>query len=247
MTALPVRPDAYGEAFAEVYDEWYADVTDAEATAEFVAARAAGGPVIELGVGTGRLAAPLVHRGVPVIGVDASASMLAWSATLGLGQRLLLVQADMAGLPLRPRATVALIAFNTLFNLTTAAGQQQVFDQLQQVLTPDGLVIVEALDLDGLRDAPPTSIGVHSVHPDGLTVVGTAIDAPRQHLRGRHVEVSDRGINIRSWFLRWATRQEIDGFAARAGFELIERYGDWDQRRSDVDDDLHISVYRAQQ
>lgn len=245
MTTPPVRPDAYGEAFADVYDEWYSDVTDAEATADFVAARATTGPVIELGVGTGRLAIPLVHRGLPVIGVDASASMLARCAQRRLGHRLLLVRADMTRLPLRPKATVALIAFNTLFNVTTAAGQQQVFDQLRQVLTPDGLVIVEAVDLNGLADAPPTSIGVRSVRHNGLTVVGTALDAPRQQLGGRHIDVSDSGIDIRSWFLRWATRPEIDGFASRAGFELIERYGNWDQRPSADSDDRHISVYRA--
>ncbi|MCP3989790.1 MAG: class I SAM-dependent methyltransferase, partial [Actinomycetia bacterium] len=69
-------PGAYGEAFADVYDEWYQDVTDAQETARFVAERCPTGLVVEIGVGTGRLATPLLDRGLTVIGVDASVSML---------------------------------------------------------------------------------------------------------------------------------------------------------------------------
>ena len=240
-----VGADAYGEAFAAVYDDWYTKVTDAEATAEFVASRAGSGPVIELGVGTGRLAAPLLDRGLPVIGIDASSSMLARCAAKDLGPSLHLVRADMTRLPLRPRASAALIAFNTLFNVTTAAGQQQVFHQLRRALAPDGIVIVEALDLGGLDDGPATSIGVRERRPDGLTIVGTAIDMAGQRLRGRHVDIDAHGIAIRSWELRWASPAEIDGLATAAGFELTDRFGDWDEQPRQPDDDRHISVYRA--
>ena len=73
------EPQAYGEAMAEVYDDWYADISDADATVAAVVelVRAAGGgPVLELGVGTGRLALPLAAAGLDVTGIDVSAAML---------------------------------------------------------------------------------------------------------------------------------------------------------------------------
>ena len=148
------RPDGYGESFAEVYDEWYGKITDEIATAKFVAERCNELPVLELGVGTGRLAEPLCRAGVSVVGIDASAAMLARCAARGLGLSLSLIQADMAALAVRGRFGAALIAFNTLFNLPSAAEQQLLFTQVHSLLDPDGVLIVEALDPAGLTDAP---------------------------------------------------------------------------------------------
>ena len=57
------HPRTYGEAFADVYDEWYSDVTDTAACVAAVARLAGGGPVLEMGAGTGRLALPLAAAG----------------------------------------------------------------------------------------------------------------------------------------------------------------------------------------
>ena len=68
---------SYGDGFADVYDEWYADVTDVDATVRRMTALAgAGGSVLELGVGTGRLAVPMAAAGLRVVGVDSSQPML---------------------------------------------------------------------------------------------------------------------------------------------------------------------------
>ena len=64
-------PSAYGRHAADVYDEAYAHL-DPAAAVERLAALAGGGPVCEFGVGTGRLALPLVARGVPVSGIEGS-------------------------------------------------------------------------------------------------------------------------------------------------------------------------------
>ena len=74
-----LEPSAYGEAMADVYDDWYAEVSDVEGTVARIAELAAGGPVLELGIGTGRLALPLAAAGVEVHGIDASPAMAAAS------------------------------------------------------------------------------------------------------------------------------------------------------------------------
>src|SRR5918911_1450090 len=71
-----LEPSAYGDAFADVYDDWYAGISDLEGTVDTVRRLAGGGPVLEIGVGTGRLAVPLVEAGVEVHGVDASEAMV---------------------------------------------------------------------------------------------------------------------------------------------------------------------------
>ena len=68
---------SYGDGFADVYDEWYQGISDVDATVRFLHALAGdGGRVLELAVGTGRLAIPLAATGTSVVGVDASQAML---------------------------------------------------------------------------------------------------------------------------------------------------------------------------
>ena len=102
---------SYGDGFADVYDDWYADVTDVAATVELVAGLASesaggrdGAPrVLELGVGTGRLAFPLAAAGVEVVGVDTSDEMLAVfeqrrvAASAEVAERTRALRGDMTG------------------------------------------------------------------------------------------------------------------------------------------------------
>src|SRR5688572_1528720 len=94
---------SYGRGFADVYDDWYADVSDVEATVEAVdrlASAVDGSPrrVLELGVGTGRLAIPLALRGCAVTGVDASPEMLEQLRRKPDGDRVHTVLVDMAAI-----------------------------------------------------------------------------------------------------------------------------------------------------
>jgi SAM-dependent methyltransferase len=245
-------PATYGRSFADVYDAWYEGVTDAEATAGFVAARAGGRPVLELGVGTGRLARPMRDRGSDVVGVDASAAMLRRTiehdrrAPAGERRRgrADLILADMAALPLRARYGAVLIGFNTLFNLGTAAGQRQVLAQLPALLAPGGVVIVEADDLELLASGAQRSIGVRERTRGGVVVVAASVDPAAQVIAGQHVELTGAGVRFRPWLLRWATPREIDRFAAEAGLRLVERHGGWDERAYTAGHG-HVSVFAA--
>lgn len=238
------RPDTYGESFAEVYDEWYQGVSDAEAVAGFVAARAGAGPVLELGVGTGRLAAPLLARGCAVVGLDASAAMLARCRGLE-GSGLRLVRADMAALPFRGPVGAVLIGFNTLFNLAHAEAQRSLFAQVAAVLGPGGVLVVEANQTDALAGGPKRWIGRSTLAAGAVTVVATELDREGQVIVGQHVEVGPGGVRFRPWRLRWATTDQIDGFARAAGLVLAERHGGWSGEAWDPEGDTHVSVYHG--
>ena len=245
----PVDHDAvaaaqtYGRSFADVYDDWYGGVTDAEATARFVAARRGSGPVLELGVGTGRLARPLLALGLPVFGVDVSAEMLAGCVDRRRGV-VPVVQADMSELPFRGPFGAVLLGFNTLFNLPSAAAQRSLFTGLRPCCAGDAVVIVETTVPGALSGGPPRSVAASRYHDDGITVVATNLDAAGQTILGQHLEIRSDGLRRRPWFLRWARPDEIDRYALDAGFRLAERYADFELAPYDERSEGQICVYR---
>ena len=70
-------PETYGDRIAAVYDDFYGFPGETDVLVEGLAALAGPGPILELGIGTGRVALPLVARGLDVHGVDASEEMMA--------------------------------------------------------------------------------------------------------------------------------------------------------------------------
>ncbi|MFV2039659.1 MAG: class I SAM-dependent methyltransferase, partial [Acidimicrobiales bacterium] len=93
------HPGSYGDTFAEVYDAWYHDISDVAANVATVLEVAAGGRVLELGVGTGRIAIPLSLAGAHVVGIDASQAMLKLCRAKPGSEDVSLVCADMAETP----------------------------------------------------------------------------------------------------------------------------------------------------
>lgn len=236
------RADAYGRSFADVYDSWYHDVSDASATAAFVAARC-DGPVLELGVGSGRLARPLAEMGLSVIGLDGSTEMLDQCRSEADGIHL--VRADMRALPFHGSIGAALIAFNTVFNLASEQQQLQLLKSLRPLVDDGGVVIIEALDVSPLLVGPERSIGVRDRSDDRIVVTATAIDKTEQVVTGQHLEIDDRSIAVRPWRLRWLTPDQLDGLASAAGLVLAERYRSWNEEPFGPGADTHVSVYVA--
>lgn len=234
-------PSTYGDGFADVYNDWYGTITDAQATAAFVAACRADGPVLELGVGSGRLVPALESAGCTVIGLDASLSMLTQCPPA-----LATIQADLAALPLRPQpfAGAAVCAFNTLFNLPTAQAQLSLLQQVGSALVSGGALVIEAITGAALADGPPQSVGVSRMTASDLVLSATLLDTKEQTIQGQHVEITEAGVKMRPWLLRWTTPEQLDQLAALAGLALAERVADWDRSEFTADSDKHISVYR---
>src|SRR5262245_48180964 len=101
----------YGEGYADVYDDWYPLPEDTEATVARLVGLAGTRPVLELGVGTGRVAIPLAAEGVEVWGVDASAAMLERLRTKPGGTAVHAVQTDMETIALPADAPRFSLAF----------------------------------------------------------------------------------------------------------------------------------------
>lgn len=237
-------PETYGESFADVYDDWYDEVSDVEATVAGVVALANGGPVLELGVGTGRLAIPLAATGLEVVGIDASAAMLGRLATKPGGDRVQSIRADMATPPVRPgHFTVAFAAFNTWFNLVDEAAQDRAAASLATALRPGGCVAVEGFvpPVDGMTDG---GVSVRDVTTDRAVLTVSQHDHAAQRIRGQHVDISAAGIVMRPWMLHYRTPQQLDTLFGSHGFVLERRSASWDGTPFDDRSDSHVSVYR---
>ncbi len=240
----------YGDRFADVYDDWYGEITDADACAEAVAslARRTGGStptVVELGVGTGRLAFPLADQGLRVVGIDASEAMLERLRGKPGADRITLHCADlgaMAALDLAP-VGVALLAFNTLFNLTTEDAQLACLRRCAEWLDQGGSVVIEAFvpaaDLASTgRRLEPTRISADEV----VLTVSEVLDDGHTVL-GQHIHVSNAGITLRPWNLRMLDPDALDALCAQAGLTLTDRWSDWDGTAFGTGHDRHVSVY----
>ncbi len=240
-----IPAEAYGEAFADVYDEWYHDVSDVAATVAFLdALRSGRDELLELGVGTGRLALPLAEAGFAVTGVDASVSMLDRLRLADPHGAVSVVRGDMVDdLPPGP-FHIALIAFNTLFNLLTPARQQQLFTAVAERLRPDGRFVVEAFVPDTEHYAGER-VDVRSMEPGRVVLSVSRHDNDTQRADGQFVELTDGApVKLRPWSIRWATPTQLDDMATRAGLSLDQRFADMRGAQFDDDSAAHVSIYR---
>lgn len=241
------RATTYGESFADVYDEWYPDVSDAAGTVDLVRDLASGlpGRVVEMGVGTGRLAIPLAEAGLPVVGLDVSAPMLARLAAKPGSAKLVWALGDMAAPPLRDgTAAVVLVAYNTLFNLTTEAQQRAALREAARLLVPGGRLVVEAFVPPAPDEGPSGDVSVRTVDADRVVLVAAERDAAAQTITGQHVELSGAGVRMRPWKVRYLYVDQLDGLAAGAGLALEARYAGWDRSPFGEAGTHHVSVYR---
>jgi SAM-dependent methyltransferase len=237
---------SYGDGFADVYDEWYADVTDVDATVRRMTALAgAGGSVLELGVGTGRLAVPMAAAGLRVVGVDSSQPMLDRLTARDPAGTVTVIRGDMVDdLPEGP-FDAALVAYNTIFNILDGDGQQRCFDAVAARLRPGSTFVVEAFVPDADRPPGSTSdVSVRSLAADHVVLSVSVDDPEHQRAEGQFVQFTESGgVRLRPWSIRWSTPDQLDAMAERAGLVLRERTADMAGAPFTHDSEQHVSIY----
>ncbi|MDP9233472.1 MAG: class I SAM-dependent methyltransferase, partial [Actinomycetota bacterium] len=144
---------SFDEDAAAIYDD--TPRGDELETVAFLERLAGGGPVLELAIGTGRIALPLAAGGLRVDGIDLSEAMVARLRAKPGGDQIAVTLGDFAEVPVKGSYPLIFVVFNTLFNLLTQEDQIRCFRNVAAHLTADGSFLVEAAvpaDLYRLRD-----------------------------------------------------------------------------------------------
>ncbi|MCI0545889.1 MAG: class I SAM-dependent methyltransferase [Candidatus Rokubacteria bacterium] len=232
----------YGERIAGVYDAWPTVPANAEAVVARLAALAGRGPVLELGIGTGRIALPLAARGLAVHGIDASPAMVAELRAKPGGDRIPVTMGDFGEVPAPGRFTLIFVVFNTFFGLPTQEAQVRCFASVSEHLTDDGVFVLEAFVPDVARFDRGQRLGVTHLGAD-LTLEASLHDPVAQRVRSRQVVLSEAGTRIYPVEIRYAWPAELDLMARLAGLELRERWAGWDRTPFTAASATHVSLY----
>ncbi len=213
---------------------------------ELATAAASGAParVLELAVGTGRLAIALAarHR---VTGLDVSTAMLARLAAADPAGTVTTVRGDMANAADYPPGPfdLVLVADNSLFMLAEPGEQAACFEAVASVLAPGGAFVVEAFVP---REPPPagSEVSVRSMAVDRLVLSVSSADAQTQQVDGQFVELTDgQPVRLRPWRIRYSTPAQLDAMAANAGLRCAARYEDAARTPFGDDSGRHVTMY----
>jgi len=219
--------------FAPVYDDWSAGLVE-DIPFYVSLAKEAEGPVVELAVGTGRVAIPVAQAiGRRVIGIDVSPAMLekAREAVKAAGVDVELREGDMRELELDEPAALIYSPFRSLLHLPTWHDRRRVFERVAASLEPGGRLAwnVFAFDhaiasrLDGRRQEEPVPHTLRYAVGDSRTDI-----------------ILDSGASTSLW---WTTKNEWLGLIDVAGLEVEALYGSFE--REPVDDESREFVWVA--
>ena len=214
-TSAPILPGVSEyDAWAPVYDAWAADMT--EDVAHYVSlAREADGPIVELMVGSGRVAIEVVREtGKPVLGIDSSQAMLEIARERAAGLPLELRLGDVRDLELEEPAALIYVPFRSLLHLRGWHEKRRVFERVAASLRPGGRFAFNAFAFSHTIAAQ-----LDGSTQDQNGVVHTLHYVPADN----RIEIErDDGETIRLW---WATKEEWDGLIDVAGLEVEALYG----------------------
>jgi ubiquinone/menaquinone biosynthesis C-methylase UbiE len=241
MTTTGVDPYL---AFVGFYDEWTKDVTG---DVDFYVRRATQvpGPVVELGVGTGRIAVPTAQAGQSVIGVDLSTAMLAEAkrraAETGVSDKIAFAEADMRTFIPETPVHLVTIPFRSFLHMETPEDQLQCLASVRRSLVSGGHLILNMFVPDpAFIVSQDRKRNLHSEFTDELgrrceiwvvpeyeiTTQRITINASVEAFeRRRLVATTEATLHV-----RMVHRFEMEHLLARSGFEVEDVYGDFDER-----------------
>ena len=231
--------------------DWFADWADRydaglgergapetiDRTVDVLAELADGGAVLELGIGTGRIALPLAARGVPVQGIDLSEPMVAQLRAKPGGDAIPVAIGDFGTTRVDGVFRLVYLVYNTIDNLLTQDAQVACFVNAAAHLEPGGCFVVE-VGVPDLRRLPPGERYVaFSVEDEYVGV--DEYDVVTQGLISHHQSTGRR----LSMPFRYVWPSELDLMARIAGLALRNRWADWTREPFTAESRSHVSVW----
>jgi SAM-dependent methyltransferase len=211
---------------------------------DFLAVLAGRGPVLELGVGTGRLALPLAARGFTVHGIELSLDMVEQLRRQPGAAAVGITMGDMATAKVEDGEgsfSLAYLVRNTIMNLTTQDAQVDCFRNAAWHLETGGFFVIEVMVPELRRLPPGTTVRPFMLEPTHLGF--EEYDLASQRSVSHHVFDRDGYIEKWSPAFRYVWPAELDLMARLAGMARLERWSDWERSAFTGDSQSHISVW----
>lgn len=214
------------DAIAEIYDPWSRSVV--EDVPFYVAeARKAGGRVVELGVGTGRIAVPTAKAGVDVIGVDSSARMLELcrraAEDAGVVERLDLRLGDLAAPPVSERVRLVTCPFRAYLHLPDEPARIAALRAARELLVPGGRLIFDVF--------APHRDDIEQTHGRWIEREPEIFERADWDEEAQTLTLSVRGPGGQGTMrLAWVSEPEWRRTIEAAGFSVDRSYGWFDYR-----------------
>ena len=214
------------DSIARIYDPWSVSVTE---DVQFYVDLAveAGSPVVELGVGTGRIAVPTAAAGVRVIGVDSSAGMLEvcreHAELAGVAHLLDLRLGDLRDPPVPERVRLVTSPFRSFLHLRDDEQRLAALGAARNLLVPGGLLAFDVFE--------PSREDIESTHGRWLEREPGIFERADWDERARTLTLSVRGAEgATTMRLAWISPVEWRSLLERAGFAVEACYGWFDAR-----------------
>ena len=215
------------DAIARLYDPWSASVTEDVDFYVEEARTAGGGDVVELGVGTGRVAVPIAAAGIRVIGVDSSPGMLDVCAErarkAGVSELLDLRLGDLRDPPVDQLVALVLCPFRSYLHLLTEADRRRALGAARELLVPGGRLVFDVF-APGADDIAETHGRWLEREPGIFERADWDVDARTLTLSVRDAASSS------TMTLAWLHPAEWEALLRDAGFEILACYGWFDRR-----------------
>jgi len=214
------------DAIAGIYDPWSRSVT--EDIGFYVAeALAAGGPVVELAVGTGRIAVPIAESGTRVIGVDQSEGMLEVARQLGrergVEELLDLRVGDLREPPVAERVRLVICPFRSLLHLPDETEKLRALRAAHDLLAPGGKLVFDVF--------APSRADIVETHGRWLEREPGIFERADWDEGTRTLTLSVRGgEQAATMSLHWLSALEWRRLLDEAGFDPVEVFGWFDRR-----------------
>jgi len=214
------------DAIAELYDPWSRSVT--EDVAFYIdEARRVGGPVVELGVGTGRIAVPTAAEGIRVIGIDSSPGMLAVcrerAELAGVADLLDLRLGELTEPPVEERVRLVTCPFRSFLHLLDDRERLRALRAAWQLLVPGGRLVFDVF--------APGADDIATTHARWIEREADIFERADWDSRERTLTLSVRGESGATTFTHaWLSPEEWRTLLERAGFQVIGCFGWFDRR-----------------
>jgi SAM-dependent methyltransferase len=211
------------DTIAELYDPWSASVVE-DVAFYLEEARRSGGPVVELGVGTGRIAVPIAADGIRVIGIDSSRGMLdvcARRAALA-GVEIDLRLGDLRDPPVAERAPLVICPFRSLLHMQTAEDRRRALHSVRRLLVPGGRFAFDVFT--------PAPDDIERTHERWLEREPGIFEHAVWDERARTLTLTVTGPSGETTMaLAWLSPEEWRTLLEESGFEVEACYGWFDR------------------